>query len=103
MRQFQPGKSLPHIMTAAFLASVLAGAAYAATDWTFGAIAFTPRESWCAAPAAEGGPPALEMRPCGEDFPSLSASSGEKGAPRQDLAKLAAAEAGKAATDEAKN
>jgi hypothetical protein len=81
------------------MACVLTGAGFtatvfAATDWTFEKISLTPRPGWC--PSVNEAAPALEVRPCGEDYPVLSLAIRQKGAARQDLARLAATDAGKA-------
>jgi hypothetical protein len=90
------------IMASAILACGLAGTASAATGWSFEKIAFPPRQGWCPAPAAQDNPPALEVRPCGEDFPALSLAIEQRSAARQDLARLAAAGADKAESADGK-
>jgi hypothetical protein len=86
------------IFAGAVLSVAAAIPAWAGTAWTFEKISFPPRAGWCPTLAAQ----ALEVRPCGEDFPALSIAVAQRNGGRQDLTKLAAAGADQAATPEAK-
>ncbi len=55
----------------------------APSAWTFEGVTFAPREGWCSKVAMQpvpGGDPvqALEVRPCGADFPYLSVGIGKR-------------------------
>jgi hypothetical protein len=91
---------LKFIALAGLVSAAGAAAAGAATDWNIGNISFAPRPGWCPAQAAQDA--ALEVRPCDEDFPVLSISMVQSQAARQDMARLAADEAGMAANEDRK-
>lgn len=92
---------------ALMLAGMLAGEAAAQESWTHNGVTFAQRDGWCATKTnqddGQGGTlEALELRPCGQEFPLLSAAvAGHTDAPL-DVPALTAQAAEVAAQDTGK-
>ncbi len=96
------------VVLAVLAAGALGAApAFAQQTWSHGGIPFTPREGWCTVVSEQddglgGKLPALEGRPCGEDFPIISAALVRRGFDKLDLATVTAMAANEAGADKGK-
>jgi hypothetical protein len=46
--------------------------AVAQSGWTFNGVQFDARDGWCTRHTTQGGNAAMEVRPCGSDYPYMS-------------------------------
>jgi hypothetical protein len=75
------------------LAGMAGAPAMAQTSWSFDGVSIPPRAGWCPTTTAQyvpggGSVQALEVRPCGSDFPYLSVGVAARGMPAADVAAL---------------